>query len=86
MKVVFENVPGGRTDNLADAPIMGAVISKSGESRIRERSTQQVANLFKINICGVNSVKDAQLVGLAGADAVGLIAERALGIAKPTPA
>ncbi|MEO8493595.1 MAG: phosphoribosylanthranilate isomerase [Planctomycetota bacterium] len=28
--------------------------------------------MFKIKICGINSVKDAQLVGLAGADAVGL--------------
>ncbi len=28
--------------------------------------------MFKIKICGISSVKDAQLVGLAGADAVGL--------------
>lgn len=28
--------------------------------------------MFKIKICGINSVKDAQLAGLAGADAVGL--------------
>ncbi len=27
--------------------------------------------MFKIKICGINSLKDAQLVGLAGADAVG---------------
>ena len=72
MNVILENVPDGRTDNLPAAPIMGAVISKTGESRTRERSTQRVATLFKIKICGINSVKDAQLVGLAGADAVGL--------------
>ncbi|MDA1054305.1 MAG: phosphoribosylanthranilate isomerase [Planctomycetota bacterium] len=42
------------------------------ESRARKRSKQRVAILFKIKICGITSVKDAQLVGLAGADAVGL--------------
>ncbi|HUG68839.1 MAG TPA: phosphoribosylanthranilate isomerase [Pirellulaceae bacterium] len=53
--------------------------------------------LFKIKICGINSVKDAQLVGLAGADAVGLnffeqsprhvdfeTAQKLIGVLRPT--
>ena len=64
------NVSAGRTDSILSNPIMGVGIPD--ESRARERSTQRIAKLFKIKICGINSVKDAQLVGLAGADAVGL--------------
>lgn len=70
MSVISENVTAGRADSISTAPIMSAGISN--ESRARERSTQRIATLFKIKICGINSVKDAQLVGLAGADAVGL--------------
>lgn len=70
MNVIYENVPAGRTDSIPTASIMGA--GKPDESRARERSTQRIATLFKIKICGINTVKDAQLVGLAGADAVGL--------------
>ncbi|MBI2478193.1 MAG: phosphoribosylanthranilate isomerase [Planctomycetia bacterium] len=53
--------------------------------------------MFKIKICGISSVKDAQLVGLAGADAVGLnffpqsprhvdieIAKKLVGVLRPT--
>ncbi|MBC8356118.1 MAG: phosphoribosylanthranilate isomerase [Planctomycetes bacterium] len=53
--------------------------------------------MFKIKICGINSIKDAQLTGLAGADAVGLnfyessprhvdlpTAEKIVGVLRPT--
>lgn len=43
----------------------------SWNSRACPRSTKRIATLFKIKICGINSLKDTQLVGLAGADAVG---------------
>ena len=71
MNVIYENVPVGCTGSIPSRSIMGAG-KKSDESRARKRSTQRIATLFKIKICGINTVKDAQLVGLAGADAVGL--------------
>lgn len=95
MNVVFENAAAGRTDSIPPARIMGGGILKEG--RARERSTQRIEALFKIKICGVSSVKDAQLIGLAGADAVGLnfydksprhvdidTAEKLIGVLRPT--
>ncbi len=95
MNVVFENAAAGRTDSIPPARIMGTGILKEG--RARKRSTQWIVALFKIKICGVNSVKDAQLIGLAGADAVGLnfyensprhvnleTAQKLVGVLRPT--
>jgi len=70
LNFIFENAAAGRTDSNPPDRIMGAGILEEG--RARERSTQRIVALFKIKICGVNTLKDAQLVGLAGADAVGL--------------
>jgi phosphoribosylanthranilate isomerase len=95
MNVVFENGAGGCTDSIPSVRIM--VSGRLKEGRARKRSTQRIVALFKIKICGVNSVKDAQLVGLAGADAVGLnfyedsprhvdleTAEKLVGVLRPT--
>lgn len=65
-----KNLVGGRTDSITTARIMGSEFHR--DSRARKRSTQRISALFKIKICGISSVKDAQLTGLAGADAVGL--------------
>ncbi len=67
---VFENDAVRYADSVPPSRIMGAEFSN--ESGARQRSKQRIETLFKIKICGICSVKDAQLVGLAGADAVGL--------------
>lgn len=67
---VLENDAVRCADSVPPSRIMGAGFSRDGGAR--KRSTQRNVTLFKIKICGITSVKDAQLVGLAGADAVGL--------------
>jgi phosphoribosylanthranilate isomerase len=70
-------------DNTSPARIIGpsgrlsretsGIASYSPEvPRLQLLTTQRIATLFKIKICGIKSVKDAHLVGLAGADAIGL--------------
>jgi len=92
---VFDKDEVRYADNVPASRIMGAGFLR--DCPARERSTNRVATLFKIKICGISSVKDAQLTMLAGADAVGLnfykesarfidpeAAQKIVGVLRPT--
>ena len=67
---IFEDDTLRIADSVPTSRILGVCLLS--DTRARLRLTQRIETLFKIKMCGIHSVKDAQLVGLAGADAMGL--------------